>query len=945
MAIDEILRGNAHGLLRFDARLVEALEKRISRRRGKFYAECVVRAKSIQMTPEEVVRQLYAMELTKNYRYPVSRVKIEHPIKIGRDTKRADIVVTDKNDPNTAYIVVEAKSPSERDDGKGQLKSYVHATGAPMAVWTNGVQVAYYRRKSPNLFDEIKDIPKESQSLRDILRESWTMADLERNDELLREGASLKKVVETLEDKVLANSGGDSFEEVFKLIFAKLYDEWYVGYHSDNRNENLRFYNAGESNTELKEKIRDLFRSANERWEGVFPEGADITLTPSHLAVCVGYLERIKLLNSNLDVVDDAFEFLINKVSKGEKGQYFTPRYVIDMCVKMLDPGQMEYMIDTAAGSSGFPIHTIFHVWKKILAAKNKKQSHLFTGGRKPRECEEYVAKRVFAIDFDERAVRVSRALNVIAGDGESNVLHLNTLNYPGWSDEMTEAWQNIYNQGKKGLYKLRKEREDNRDYLFDIVMANPPFAGDINEGGIIQLYELGRKIAESDGERRRMGWRKKVSRHILFIERNLQFLKPGGRMAIVLPQGVFNNATNYAERAFIAEHCRILGVVGLHVNTFKPHTGVKTSVLFVQKWNDDEKAGPLCPRTDNYNIFFATMQKQGKRNNGNKIFLRQPQPENGDKAEAPKVLRDENRHMIVEHDLFNLWSHHFADGGDDGIKKLLDEQGIAEAFLEFAQKEGLSFAKTPARKAAPNNGKSGKPAAKTHRQVSDALLSKLGLSDLCISDGRDAVKTLQDSFGASGRLDAEYYQPKYDDIVRAVKKTPGGFVTVGDAVRVKDAMFEPQKDKVYDYIELADITLSGEIQGCSSMLGEDLPSRARRIVKTGDVIVSSVDGSLSSIALIGADYNNALCSTGFHVVDSKVFNSETLLLLFRSIIGQLQLQRGCNGSILTAINNDELKKIVLPVVSAKAQADIKKIVAEAQQLRARAKELLDKLH
>ena len=92
------------------------------------------------------------------------------------------------------------------------------------------------------------------------------------------------------------------------------------------------------------------------------------------------------------------------------------------------------------------------------------------------------------------------------------------------------------------------------------------------------------------------------------------------------------------------------------------------------------------------------------------------------------------------------------------------------------------------------------------------------------------------------------------------------------------------------------------------------MPSRARRIVKTGDVIVSSVEVSLSSIALIGVDYNSALCSTGFHVVDSKVFNSETLLLLFRSIIGQLQLQRGCNGSILTAINNDELNKIILPV-------------------------------
>ena len=111
--------------------------------------------------------------------------------------------------------------------------------------------------------------------------------------------------------------------------------------------------------------------------------------------------------------------------------------------------------------------------------------------------------------------------------------------------------------------------------------MANPPFAGDIKENTIISRYELGKK---SNGK-----WQNKVGRDILFIERNLNFLAPGGRMAIVLPQGRFNNSSDKYIRDFIAEHCRILAVVGLHGNVFKPHTGTKTSVLFVQKW-DDEK-------------------------------------------------------------------------------------------------------------------------------------------------------------------------------------------------------------------------------------------------------------------------------------------------------------------------------------------------------------------
>lgn len=150
--------------------------------------------------------------------------------------------------------------------------------------------------------------------------------------------------------------------------------------------------------------------------------------------MCI-FSSRCKTFNSNLDVVDDAFEYLMSKSSKGEKGQYFTPRYVIDMCVKMLNPKADETMIDPASGSCGFPVHTIFYVWKQILKEKGIEQSHLFTSQEKPAECTDYVNDKVFAIDFDEKAVRVARTLNLIAGDGQTNVLHLNTLDYERWED------------------------------------------------------------------------------------------------------------------------------------------------------------------------------------------------------------------------------------------------------------------------------------------------------------------------------------------------------------------------------------------------------------------------------------------------------------------------------------------------------------------------------
>ena len=611
MKLTEILKDFNYNLEQFKQEQIDRLEKGIEVKevRGKQapYITCLVRDKSIKLTPEEAVRQLYLMVLIDEYDYPVSRMELEYGVSFGRETKRADIVIFDKDHVTSAYIIVELKKPKLKD-GKEQLKSYCNATGAPMGVWSNGGQISYYHRKDPNYFEPIPHIPKVSEKLSDVLTERWYMADLVANDILIKEKKSLKGIIEEMEDEVLANAGVDVFEEVFKLIFTKLYDEMESG-RNDSRH--LEFRNYGDTESELKDKIQNLFDKARDKWEGVFSTDARIMLTSSHLSVCVSSLQGLKLFNSNLDVVDEAFEYLINKSSKGEKGQYFTPRYVIDMCVKMLNPQERETMIDTASGSCGFPVHTIFKVWRDILKEEGKEESHLFTTEKKGGRYEDYVVNNIFAIDFDERAVRVSRTLNLIAGDGQSNVLHLNTLDWERWDDKVKEDedWQSVYYPGWLKLKKLRRGK-DNREFNFDVLMANPPFAGDIKESRILAKYELGKK---PNGK-----YQTKIGRDILFIERNLDFLKPGGRMAIVLPQGRFNNSSDKHIRDYIAEHCRILGVVGLHGNVFKPHTGTKTSVLLVQKWDDT-----LCPKVADYPIFFATMQETSKDNSGEKIFLK----------------------------------------------------------------------------------------------------------------------------------------------------------------------------------------------------------------------------------------------------------------------------------------------------------------------------------
>ncbi len=658
MTLSDILKDSDYKLNQFSPKHIKALEERIflkdSRGKELPFVRCAVRKKEIQLKPEEAIRQLFIEVLTAEYHYPTEQMELEYAVSFGREKKRADIVIFQKDQPTVPYIMVEVKKPKLKD-GKEQLKSYCNATGAPIGVWTNGDSISFYHRKDPNYFEDIPGIPNAKQKLKDILTERWYMQDLIERDKLVKERKSLKDLILEMEDEVLANAGVDVFEEVFKLIFTKLYDEMESGRSAKRA---LEFRNYGDTDSDLKDNIQQLFNRAKQKWEGVFPDEAKLLLTPSHLAICVSSLQDVKLFNSNLDVVDEAFEYLINQSSKGEKGQYFTPRYVIDMCVKMLNPKEQETIIDTAAGSCGFPVHTIFHVWKQILDAEGIPQSHLFTAEKKPARCEDYVKEKVFAIDFDEKAVRVSRCLNLIAGDGQSNVLHLNTLDYERWAEKTDEddEWRDVYGEGWKRLKKLRSTKDHNRNFGFDVLMANPPFAGDIKETRIISKYDLGKNAAGK--------YQTKVGRDILFIERNLDFLKPGGRMAVVLPQGRFNNSSDKYIRDYIAEHCRILAVVGLHGNVFKPHTGTKTSVLFVQKWDDK-----LCPKKDDYPIFFATMQEPSKDNSGDKIY---------EKDQDGNLLLDSHDHIFVKHDLFN----------HDGKTK----DGIAEAFALFAAKERLSF-------------------------------------------------------------------------------------------------------------------------------------------------------------------------------------------------------------------------------------------------------------
>ena len=221
-------------------------------------------------------------------------------------------------------------------------------------------------------------------------------------------------------------------------------------------------------------------------------------------------------------------------------------------------------------------------------------------------------------------------------------------------------------------------------------------------------------------------------------------------------------------------------------------------------------------------------------------------------------------------------------------------------------------------------------------------LLECLGMQDFVANPDAYNIKTLKESFLESGRIDAEYYLPKYEDYTKAVSAYAGGVAPLNEVCMIQDDNYTPEAKQVYRYIELADIGKSGDIIGCLCEKGEDLPTRARRLVLTGDVIVSSIEGSLGSCALITEDYNHALCSTGFYVVRSSQINSETLLTLFKSEPIQQLLKKGCSGTILTGIGKQEFKQIPIPLIRPEVQAEIAQHIQRSFVLRKEASQLLE---
>jgi len=638
--IDKVFRdpGIAYGLKEFEGIDFEKVLYISKEGKDRYYIKDIKSGKQrfvydeVKQTgkPEEIIRQLWLYKLRTYYKYPIERIDTEKSVHFGREihAKAADIIVY-KKDKITPYIIIEVKSPTEKK-GIEQLKSYLSAEGSEIGVWSNGIERVILYRPYPKEFqDSLSEIPRADQTIDDLFEIKKTWIELNPKFDFV-------EIVKRIEELALAGSGANVFEEIFKIIYAKLYDEKLARERRPDQEVIFRKYKDPEKTYDVING--ELFKNAIKEWPDTFEPTDKIKLTPDRLSICIGFLENIRLFElgkSEHEIIDSAFEYLITEVSKGKKGQYFTPRHVIKMCIKMLNPKENEYVIDPACGSGGFLLHTMYHVWKNLPTEAARKS---------------YVLKYIFGLDFDDNMRRISQALMLIAGDGKHHIFKRDSLDGRDWqrieSQEARVALKPLLAQ-MENSQDVKENQLTYRHLNFDILLTNPPFAGETPDQGVLRQYEMAKK----NGKLKR-----NVERHILFIERSLNAIRPGGRMAIVLPQGVLNNTNMQYIREWLFEKARILAVVGLHGNTFKPHTGTKTSVLFLQKWGNE--AGQS---KKDYPIFMAVSQKSGKNNSGDYVYK---------KDEKGNPIYSTSGRRVLDHDL----------------------DKIADKFIKFAKKQKFSF-------------------------------------------------------------------------------------------------------------------------------------------------------------------------------------------------------------------------------------------------------------
>ncbi len=381
--------------------------------------------------------------------------------------------------------------------------------------------------------------------------------------------------IAAFEQILLSNSGEDAFDAALKLLSAKLAAEHES---SDLTVTQFRLHETPEKTYEV---VQALYKKALARWPELGSGKDDLEITPAHLVRALRPLIGWRLSGSDLSWLDATLERLLSRDAKGSLGQYFTPREVIRLCVNILNPSASDLVIDPACGSGGFLFEAVQHAQR--------------TSGEVP-QC--------LGVDLSSKSIRVAALLAAALSDSTIHVSKSNSLDGRGLEAFCPAEWSPFLVEGVGSSTRRATSWGAWNRLGCDVLLTNPPFAGDLDEPDLLDAYE----------SQQASGGKRTVSREHLFLERAVNMLKPGGRLAIVLPQGILANTSAAYLRSWVLSKCKVVAVVGLHPFAFLPYTAVKTSILIVEK--------PLSARqlSEDYQVLFTVSKNPGKDSSGRKV-------------------------------------------------------------------------------------------------------------------------------------------------------------------------------------------------------------------------------------------------------------------------------------------------------------------------------------
>jgi type I restriction enzyme M protein len=640
-------------------------------------------------TPEEYVRQNIERRLVKELGYKPERIAIEFQIKVGSSTKRVDIAIFPDGSPHEQQhidIIIECKhekvKPSDKKDGEGQLKSYLSSCpNAHWGMWTNGRHKAVFRKVQAGgrvLWEEPNDIPAHDGNIDDTDRPTRDKLVRSTDDNLLFS-------FRTCHDHIYVTDGlpkDKAFFELLKIIFCKILDE-------RNLPKPLEFYATAKEKASndgrltVKNRIGRIFDEVKKRYPAIFEQNDVIALKPRSLAYIVGEIQRYSFLDTHIDVKGKAYEELVGSNLRGDRGEFFTPRNVQRMAIRMLDIRPGERVLDPSCGTGGFLVIAMNEVIDRLRGSvRGIPESDAYRQALNEK-VRETAGRSFFGFDINRELVKATKMNMVMNNDGAGNILQSDSLLHPHqWEPEFRDKLA-----GALGIDSAELRGPDELGH-FDVIATNPPFGGKlpISDRETLTQFDLAHVWKKDDSGRFRMTGDLHGSRppEILFIERCLQLLRPGGRMAIVLPDGILGNPELEYVRFWLMVRCRIVASVDLHPDTFQPNNGTQTSVLILQKKTEKEMGKELKQdRLDDYEIFMAQTLAIGHDKRGNTVYRRN---EDGEEILYPPVGE--------ESELFELGARGGASRRILRPSKQVDDDtpAVANEFIEWKKAAVLGW-------------------------------------------------------------------------------------------------------------------------------------------------------------------------------------------------------------------------------------------------------------